>query len=127
MLRFIGLRILTSIPVLFGVATIVFCLMRVLPGDPAKLMLYETGASAADIERLREQLGLNDPLPKQYWQYLSSIVRGDLGQSFYTKQSVTTMLAGQLPSTIQLAIAGMLISTTVGCVLGVLSAVRQSS
>lgn len=127
MLRFIGMRILTSIPVLFGVATIVFFLMRVLPGDPAKLMLYETGASAADIERLRRQLGLDDPLYKQYWDYLSAIVRGDLGQSFYTKQNVTAMLAGQLPSTIELALAGMLISTTLGVLLGVLSAVRQSS
>lgn len=127
MLRFIAKRLLSSLPVLFGVATIVFFLMRVLPTDPAKLMLYETGASAADIERLREQLGLDDPLYLQYWNYLVSIVQGDFGQSFYTKQKVVSMLGNQLPSTIQLAIAGMLISTVVGCTLGVISAVRQGT
>lgn len=127
MARFLATRILSSIPVLFGVATIVFFLMRILPSDPAKLMLYETGASAADIERLRQQLGLHDPLYIQYWHYLTDIARGNLGQSFYTKQSVIAMLGQQLPSTVQLAIAGMVISTGLGGTLGVLSAVRQGS
>jgi|SRR5579884_2165004 len=125
--RFIIGRLLASIPVLLGVATIVFFLMRILPGDPAKLMLYETGASAADIEKLRQQLGLNDPIYIQYWDYLSSISHGDLGQSFYTKQNVTTMLAAQLPSTIELTVASMVVSTLVGVALGVLSAIRQHS
>jgi peptide/nickel transport system permease protein len=127
MSRFIGGRLLASIPVLLGVATIVFFLMRILPGDPAKLMLYETGASADDIEALREELGLNDPIYVQYRDYLSSIVRGDFGQSFYTKQQVTTMLGAQLRSTIELTIAAMIVATVVGVVLGVLSAVRQHS
>jgi peptide/nickel transport system permease protein len=127
MTRFLATRLLSSIPVLFGVATIVFFMMRVLPSDPAKLMLYETGASAADIERLRQQLGLNDPIYIQYWHYVTAIVRGDFGQSFYTKQSVISMLSQQLPSTVQLAITGMIISTCVGGILGVLSAVRQGS
>jgi len=127
MLRYVGGRILASIPVLLGVATIVFFMMRVLPGDPAKLMMYETGASAEEIEVLRSQLGLDDPLYIQYFDYLKSIVRGDLGQSFYTKQSVVTMLAEQLPATIQLAVASMAISTIVGVSLGVLSAIRRGS
>ena len=127
MLRFIGTRILTSIPVLFGVATIVFFLMRILPGDPAKLMLYETGASAAEIEALREQLGLNDPIYIQYRDYLLAALRGDFGQSFYTKQNVTTMLSQQVRSTIELALASLVISTVVGGLLGLLSAVRRSS
>jgi peptide/nickel transport system permease protein len=127
MARFIGGRLLASIPVILGVATIVFVLMRILPGDPAKLMLYETGASAEDIDRLREELGLNDPIYVQYGNYLSGIVRGDFGQSFYTKQQVTTMLAAQLASTVELTLASMVISTVVGVTLGVLSAVRQHS
>jgi peptide/nickel transport system permease protein len=90
-------------------------------------MLYETGASAADIEALRQQLGLNDPIYVQYWHYLTNILQGNFGQSFYTKQSVVSMLADQLPSTVQLAIAGMIISTAIGGVLGVLSAVRQGT
>jgi peptide/nickel transport system permease protein len=127
MARFIGGRLLATIPVILGVATIVFFLMRILPGDPAKLMLYETGASAEDIDRLREELGLNDPLYVQYWNYLSGIVRGDFGQSFYTKQQVTSMLAAQLPSTVELTLASMVISSVVGVTLGVISAVRQHS
>lgn len=127
MLRYIGTRFLTAIPVLFGVATIIFFMMHVLPGDPAQLMLYETGASAEDVEELREQIGLNDPLYVQYGNYLLDAVQGDLGQSFYTKQRVTTMLSEQLGSTIELAVAAMLISTTLGMVLGVVSALRQYS
>jgi peptide/nickel transport system permease protein len=100
-------------------------MMRILPSDPAKLMLYETGASAADIEKLRQQLGLSDPIYVQYWHYLTDIVQGNFGQSFYTKQSVVTMLTAQLPSTVQLALTGMIISIGVGGTLGVLSAVRQ--
>lgn len=125
MLRYIGVRILTAIPVLFGVATIVFFMMRVLPGDPAQLMLYETGASGEEVEQLREQLGLNDPLYVQYWTYLGNVVQGDFGQSFYTKQYVTTMLANQFRSTLELTIAAMFISTTLGVLLGVISAIKQ--
>lgn len=125
MLRHIGTRSLTAVPVLFGVATIIFFMMHILPGDPAQLMLYETGASAEDVEELREQLGLNDPLYIQYRNYLLDAVQGDLGQSFYTKQRVTTMLSEQLGSTIELAVAAMLISTTLGVILGVVSALRQ--
>jgi peptide/nickel transport system permease protein len=127
MTRFIGGRLLASIPVLFGVATIVFFLMRILPGDPAKLMLYETGASADDIETLREQLGLNDPIYVQYKDYLLNIVSGDFGRSFYTKQQVTTMLGAQLRSTIELTIASMIVASVLGVTLGVISAVRQHS
>jgi peptide/nickel transport system permease protein len=125
MTRFLATRIVSSIPVLFGVATIVFFMMRILPSDPAKLMLYETGASAADIEKLRQQLGLSDPIYVQYWHYLTDIVQGNFGQSFYTKQSVVTMLTAQLPSTVQLAMTGMIISIGVGGTLGVLSAVGR--
>ncbi|MDQ3549868.1 MAG: ABC transporter permease [Chloroflexota bacterium] len=125
MLRFIGIRVLTAIPVLFGVATIVFFMMRVLPGDPAQLMLYETGASGEEVEQLREQLGLNDPLYIQFWNYLANVVQGDFGQSFYTKQYVTTMLASQFRSTLELTLAAMLISTALGVTLGVISAIKQ--
>ena len=125
MLRFIGIRILTAIPVLLGVATIVFFMMRVLPGDPAQLMLYETGASGEEVEQLREQLGLNDPLYVQFWDYLTNVARGDFGQSFYTKQYVTTMLADQFRSTLELTLAAMLISTGLGVTLGVISAIKQ--
>jgi len=125
--RLILTRILSSIPVLFGVATIVFFLMRILPTDPAKMMLYETGASASDIAQLRRQLGLDQPIYIQYLHFLFDIVRGNFGQSFYTKQQVTTMLLQQMPATLELAVAGLFVSTVLGGTLGVLAAIRQGS
>ena len=119
-------RLLLLIPTLLGVTFIVFLMMRILPSDPAKLMLYETGASAADIDKLRQQLGLSDPIYVQYWHYLTDIVQGNFGQSFYTKQSVVTMLTGQLPSTIQLALTGMVISIVVAFTLTLILAKRNS-
>jgi peptide/nickel transport system permease protein len=113
--------------VLLGVATIVFFMMRILPTDPAKMMLYETGASSADIEKLRHQLGLDEPIYVQYVRFLGDVARGDFGQSFYTKQTVTSMLVQQLPATLQLAVAGLVVSTLLGVVLGVLAAMRQGS
>ncbi|HVB64610.1 MAG TPA: nickel ABC transporter permease [Nitrolancea sp.] len=127
MARLILTRILSSIPVLFGVATIVFFLMRILPTDPAKMMLYETGASASDIAQLRRQLGLDQPIYIQYLHFLFDIVRGNFGQSFYTKQQVTTMLLQQMPATLELAVAGLFVSTVLGGTLGVLAAIRQGS
>ena len=112
---------------LFGVATIVFFLMRILPTDPAKMMLYETGASASDIAQLRRQLGLDQPIYIQYLHFLFDIVRGNFGQSFYTKQQVTTMLLQQMPATLELAVAGLFVSTVLGGTLGVLAAIRQGS
>ena len=112
---------------LLGVATIVFFMMRILPTDPAKMMLYETGASSADIEKLRHQLGLDEPIYVQYVRFLGDVARGDFGQSFYTKQTVTSMLVQQLPATLQLAVAGLVVSTLLGVVLGVLAAMRQGS
>jgi peptide/nickel transport system permease protein len=119
--------VISSIPVLLGVATIVFFMMRILPTDPAKMMLYETGASAADIAKLRHQLGLDEPIYIQYLRFLGDIVRGDFGSSFYTKQTVTSMLVQQLPATLQLAVAGLIVSTVLGVVLGVVAAIRQGS
>jgi peptide/nickel transport system permease protein len=113
--------------VLFGVATIVFFLMRILPTDPAKMMLYETGASAGDIAQLRRQLGLDQPIYIQYLHFLLDIVRGDFGQSFYTKQQVTTMMIQQLPATMELAVAGLFVSTILGGTLGILAAIRQGT
>jgi peptide/nickel transport system permease protein len=90
-------------------------------------MLYETGASAADIAKLRHQLGLDEPIYIQYLRFLGDIVRGDFGSSFYTKQTVTSMLVQQLPATLQLAVAGLIVSTVLGVVLGVVAAIRQGS
>ncbi|HEY7036057.1 MAG TPA: nickel ABC transporter permease [Thermomicrobiales bacterium] len=125
MLKYIQRRLLVAIPVVWGVTTIVFFLMRILPGDPAQLMLSSTGGSSEQIARLRQSLGLNDPLLVQYGHFLSGAVRGDLGPSFRSNLPVTQQIKEQLPATLQLTVASMVIATIVGVVLGIASAVWQ--
>jgi peptide/nickel transport system permease protein len=127
MLRYIGRRLVGAIPVLWGVATLVFVIMRLLPGDPAVLMLSEAGGSAEAIAALRATLGLDDPLPIQYGRYLFSLLRGDLGTSLFTHRPVITTIAEQLPSTIELALAAMVVATVVGGILGTVAAVRRGT
>lgn len=127
MFRYIQRRLLIAIPIVWGVTTIVFFLMRILPGDPAQLMLSSTGGSSEQIARLRESLGLNDSLFVQYVNFLRGALHGDLGPSFRSNLPVTTQIREQLPSTLQLTIASMIIATVAGVVLGVASAVYQHS
>ncbi len=127
MLAYTARRLLAVIPVLWGVATLVFVVMRLLPGDPAQLMLSEAGASAEAVAELRAQLHLDDPLPVQYARYLLDLVQGDLGRSLFTGRQVTTTIAEQLPSTIELAVAAMVVAITLGTALGVLAAVRSGT
>jgi peptide/nickel transport system permease protein len=127
MLRYIGRRLIGAIPVLWGVVTLVFCIMRVLPGDPAALMLSEGGGSAENIAALRADLGLDDPLLVQYGRYLLDVLRGDLGVSLFTQRSVVATIAEQLPSTIELAIASMLVAIVLGTAIGIVAAVRHGT
>src|SRR3954451_22159326 len=125
MIRYIQRRLLIAIPVIWGVTTIVFFMMRILPGDPAQLMLSSTGGSSEQIARLRASLGLDDPLLVQYANFVRGAIHGDLGPSFRSNLPVTQQIREQLPSTLQLTVASMVIATVVGVVLGVLSAVYQ--
>ncbi len=127
MLRYIQRRLLIAVPVIWGVATLVFFLMRVLPGDPAQLMLSSTGGSAEQIARLRASLGLDDPLLVQYGRFLGNAVQGDLGTSLRNSQPVTKEIQAQLGSTLQLTVASMLIATVLGIILGIASAVWRHS
>lgn len=127
MARYIARRLLGALPVLWGVATLVFVVMRLLPGDPATLMLSEGGGSAEAIAELRLELGLDDPLLVQYGHYVSRLLRGDLGTSLFTHRPVITTIAEQLPSTIELALAAMLMAVCLGTVLGVVAAVRHGT
>lgn len=126
-LRYIGQRLVVAITVLWGVATLVFVILRLLPGDPAALMLSEAGASAEAIAELRADLGLDKPLIVQYGQYLLNLARGDLGSSLFAHRPVTRVIAEQLPSTIGLALAAMLIATILGGGLGILAAVKAGT
>jgi ABC-type dipeptide/oligopeptide/nickel transport system permease component len=126
MIRYLARRLLLTVPVLFGVVTLVFSLIHLVPGDPAQAMLGE-GASQADIARLRHQLGLDAPLSSQYAAYLGGVVRGDLGRSFRTGGPVVAQLAERIPATAQLAAAAMIVAVCLAIPLGVVAAIRRGT
>jgi ABC-type dipeptide/oligopeptide/nickel transport system permease component len=119
-------RFALTIPVLFGVATLVFSLIHLVPGDPAQAMLGE-GAAPQDIADLRSRLGLDRPLLEQYGTFLRGALRGDLGVSFRTGQTVTTMIVERLPATIELALAAMVVTLVVALPLGIVAAVWRGT
>lgn len=127
MLTYVIRRLGIALAVLWGVATIVFLLLHVLPGDPAETILAGSGASQAEINQTRQQLGLDDPLPVQYGRYLWNTLRGDLGRSFFSNRPVTLTIAEQLPATLQLAAAALLVAVIVGFSLGILAALRADT
>ncbi|HEY0583159.1 MAG TPA: nickel ABC transporter permease [Chloroflexota bacterium] len=128
MQRYIIRRLLLAVPVLLGVSVAVFSMMHLIPGDPALAMLRgQPQVTEADVFRVREDLGLNDPVPVQYIKYLSRVVQGDFGRSVQTKRPVLMDIAAQAPSTLQLALTAVLLAVTLGVVLGVVSALRQNS
>jgi ABC-type dipeptide/oligopeptide/nickel transport system permease component len=125
-LRYLFRRILLTIPVLLGVATLVFSLIHLVPGDPAQAMLGD-GASPQDIAELRVSLGLDRPLLDQYVTFLRQAVTGDLGKSFRTGQPVTLMIVERLPATAELAIAAMIVAILIAIPLGVIAAVWRGT
>jgi peptide/nickel transport system permease protein len=120
-------RLLTALVALWGMATVVFLLLRVLPGDPAQTLLAGSGASPEAIALTRRQMGLDDPLPVQYGRYLLSTARGDLGRSLFSNRPVTLTIAEQLPATLHLAVAAWLVMAVLGVGLGILAALRAGS
>jgi peptide/nickel transport system permease protein len=125
-LRYLAGRLVLTVPVLLGVATLVFSLIHLVPGDPAQAMLGE-GASAEDVAQLRTRLGLDRPLAVQYGSFLAGLVRGDLGNSFRTNQPVTRMIAERLPATAELAIAAMFVAVLFAVPLGIAAAVWKDT
>jgi len=121
MLHFLLRRLLLTIPVLLGVATLVFSLLHLVPGDPVEAMLGES-ASPQEIARVRTQLGLDRPLYVQYWTFLNGVGRGDLGVSLRTNEPVAQAIAARMPATIELAIAAMCLAIVVAIPLGIIAA-----
>jgi peptide/nickel transport system permease protein len=119
-------RLLLTIPVLIGVATLVFSLIHLVPGDPVQAMLGES-ASPDEIARLRTRLGLDRPLYIQYGSFMKGVATGDLGTSLRTNQPVTTAIAERMPATIELALAAMFVATSVAIPLGIVAAVRAGT
>ena len=126
MLRYLIRRVLLTIPVLLGVATLVFSLIHLVPGDPAQAMMGD-GASPQDVAELRKTLGLDQPLLTQYLTFLRNALQGDLGRSFRTGQPVTTMVAERMPATAELAVAAMLVAIVIAIPLGVVAAVWRGT
>jgi peptide/nickel transport system permease protein len=118
--------LLLSLITLFGVSVLIFLMLRVLPGDPARV-LAGLNASEEDVARIRDQLGLDDSLLVQYWQFISGVVTGDLGQSARTSRPVATEIALRLPATLILAVMATVIGSIVGVTAGVLAAVRRNT
>jgi len=119
-------RLAFALPTLLGVTVVVFALIRLVPGDPARLVLG-LQASEEEVQRLRVQLGLDQPLPVQYARFLVRLVQGDLGRSVVTGEPVAREIAARLPATVQLAVASTLVATAGGVAAGVVSATRQYS
>ena len=126
MLRYLLRRLLLTIPVLLGVATLVFSLIHLVPGDPAQAMLGDS-APPEDVAKLRQSLGLDRPLLVQYRAFLGGIVRGDLGNSFRYGTPVTREIGSRLVRTIQLALAAMAVAILVAIPLGIVAAVWKGS
>lgn len=126
MLQFIARRLLLMIPVFLGITLITFILLNVVPGDPVAVMLGKR-ADPETIQRIRDQLGLNDPILVQYGRFLVNALRGDLGQSFRTHVPVTQSIARYFPATLQLSIAAILVALLIGLPVGIISAVKQYS
>ncbi|MBP2626183.1 MAG: peptide transporter [Firmicutes bacterium] len=127
MLKYILRRCLMLIPVLLGVTFIVFTLMYITPGDPAKLILGDAAPPEA-VESLRSELGLNDPYLVQYFNYVQKIVvHQDIGRSYVTNRPVLTEITDCFPSTLQLALSAMFVAMLIGIPVGIISAIKQYS
>ncbi len=125
-MRFLARRLALTVPVLLGVATLVFALIHLIPGDPAQAMLGED-AALEDVAALRTRLGLDRPLIEQYVAFLRSAVGGDLGTSLRTNEPVARAIIDRLPATLELAAAAMLVAIGVSMPLGIIAAVRRGT
>lgn len=126
MLSYLIRRLILTIPVLLGVATLVFALIHFIPGDPAQAMLGE-GAAPEEIAQLRQRLGLDRPVLVQYGSFLKGLLRGDLGVSLRNDQPVTQQILERMPATAELAFASMTVAVLFALPLGIIAAVWRGT
>src|SRR4051794_3922615 len=119
-------RCLATIPVLLVVAVVVFALLHLSPGDPAAMIAGDM-ASSDEIARIREKLGLNDPLLVQFWRWFGQLLRGDLGSSIFSNLPVTRLIGQRIEPTLALTVATVIWVVLIGVPLGVLAAWRAGS
>ncbi|GAA1280726.1 ABC transporter permease [Pseudonocardia aurantiaca] len=125
MLTFVGRRLLTAIPILLGVSIVVFITIKIIPGDPVASLLGPTGSAEARAA-LTERLGLNDPLPVQYFAWLGHTAVGDFGTSIARRSDVAPMVLDALVNTLILTAAAALLAIVLGVVVGALTALRRT-
>lgn len=126
MKKYIAKRLLMIVVLLIGMTFIVFASLYFAPGDPARIA---AGASAteSDVEAMRQYLGLNKPFLIQYVDYVTGLLRGDLGTSFITRQPIATEILIRLPNTLNLAVSSMLLACIIGIPLGIIAAIKKDS
>ncbi|WRS26289.1 ABC transporter permease [Oscillospiraceae bacterium MB08-C2-2] len=124
MLKFIIRRLFMLVPVVLGITLFIFIIMDIAPGDPARTILGAE-ATVEEVEALREEMGLNDPLLVRYVTYLGNLVRGDFGQSWYSNFDVLTEFSSRLPNTLALGTMAFAIAAILGIPIGIMAAVRQ--
>lgn len=127
MTLFVLRRLGAAVPVVLGITVIAFVLVHVVPGDPAKVILYGANASPEQIAALRQQLGLDLPLWRQYADFAGQLLHGNLGTSFLTQNSVAFELLSRAPSTLVLTAASMLVAILIGVPLGLVAGMRPGS
>jgi peptide/nickel transport system permease protein len=126
--KYILQRIALLIPTLLGMSILIFLMLRLLPGDIVDIIAgTDSGASTAAKDKLRESMGLSDPIPVQYVKWLGNLLQGDPGNSLRSGQPVGKILENALPITIELAILGLIFSTIIAIPLGVISAVKRDT
>jgi peptide/nickel transport system permease protein len=127
MTLYVGRRLLQAIPTVLLVSILVFLLLYLTPGDPAEIFIGENRSTPEMLEQIRERMGLNRPLTEQYLSFMGNALRGDLGVSLQTRRPVLNEIMTRLPSTLELTVAAMLISTLLGLGLGIVAALRHNT
>ncbi len=127
MLRYTLNRLLLMIPILFFVSVIIFLMVHLAPGDPAKIMVAGRRTTAETLANIRARYHLDEPLPVQYVLWLNDVLHGDLGESFRLKQDVLPLILNRLPLTLKLVLGSTAITVLIGLPLGILSAVYKNS
>jgi ABC-type dipeptide/oligopeptide/nickel transport system permease component len=125
MSAYVARRLAAIVALTFGITIIVFLIIRLIPGDPAIVMLGTNAGDADLVARLHHQLGLDQPIQVQYLRWIGGVLHGDFGYSYGQQQSITSLLAANFPATLQLTVAGFALSLILGSVIGVAAAVRR--
>lgn len=126
MAKYILKRIIALIPVIFGVTLVVFLIMQLAPGDPARMIAGEL-ASPEQVNELREEMGLNDPILVRYFNYMVDFFHGDLGESYFKHRAVMDEIMDRLPYTAKLAAVAVVLTIVMSIPIGITAAVRQNS